>query len=203
MLIPEGRIPVLASAVCAGLVSTWAGMGWSAPLWLVVAFTLYLFRDSRPIIPPLPLAIISPADGRMRACGLRRDPWLHRDALGVTVKMPFPGISLLRSPTEGKVMDYWAGYAKGEPEQGSPTRYALWVQTDEGNDVVYAVVTAPWSRYRSNVSPGERIGQGQRCGFIYFARWVDVYMPVDAEVDGQNGKRVTAGADVIARLKTT
>ena len=68
-----------------------------------------------------------------------------------------------------KVMDF---RGNGNGKKGSVRRYAtgLWVQTDEGEDIVFAISSHfPVSRARFDQAPGERVGQGARSGFIYFA----------------------------------
>ena len=79
--------------------------------------------------------------------------------------------------------------------------HAMWVRTDEGDDVVL-VVTSRWSfhRVRFSVNVGERIGQGQRCGFSHFGSRVDVLAPASSRSEVLSGQRIQAGSTVIASL---
>ena len=48
--------------------------------------------------------------------------------------------------------------------------------------------------------PGERIGQGERYGFIRFGSRVDLYLPTTAQVKVSLGDKVKNGSDVLATL---
>jgi phosphatidylserine decarboxylase len=78
---------------------------------------------------------------------------------------------------------------------------AMWVQTDEGDNVVLQ-----FHGYRLGLPPsafvryGERIGQGQRCAYLRLTRVAEVHLPIVARVMVEPGQRVTAGLDVIGKL---
>ena len=79
--------------------------------------------------------------------------------------------------------------------------YAQWIQSDEKDDVLLIIETSRRSsRPKCYVQSGERIGQGQRCGFIRFGSQVDVLVPVSSRVSVSVGDDVLAGSDIIATL---
>lgn len=168
-----------------------------APLWAGAALLLYAFRDPQRAVPALPLAVLSPADGRVVAAGRVADPYLDRDAVRIVVGMNRLGVYSIRSPVEGKVVQRWysARTAQGRP------RYGVHVRTDEGDDVVLAM-TGPARRPRPRcyVQHGERVGHGQRCGHMLFGASVEVYLPANSRVDAKVGDTVTAGVAVLATL---
>jgi phosphatidylserine decarboxylase len=47
---------------------------------------------------------------------------------------------------------------------------------------------------------GDRVGQGQRCGFIHLGGQVDLYLPESSRTLVTAGDWVRGGADVIAKL---
>ena len=65
MIAREGLVPISVVCVAAVAVANYAGTLWSAPLWALGAYLLYLFRETMPAIPNLPLAVLSPGDGRV------------------------------------------------------------------------------------------------------------------------------------------
>ena len=78
---------------------------------------------------------------------------------------------------------------------------ALWVRTDEGDDVVlqfrgYRLGLAPASFVRY----GERLGQGQRCAYLRLTRVAEVHLPIESKILVEPGQRLTAGVDLIAKL---
>lgn len=207
MIAREGLVPISVAGVAAAAIVHYAGIGWSLPLWALAAYLLYLFRELAPAIPGLPLAVLSPGNGRVVDVAEQRDSWLDRDACQVRVDLDGLGIGVLRSPVEGKVMDYWtstqpfnqpgATHATGF----SPNCYSIWVQTDEGDDVVFAVSSLrPISRFKLYVAPGERVGIGQRIGFIYFGDIIDVFMPAQTRPETAAGNAVESGATVLGQL---
>lgn len=207
MLAREGYAFIAGTAAAALLAAYYVSVAWSAPLWVLGAYLVYLFYAREPVVPSLPLAVVSPAAGRVTTIDEARDPWLDRPARRVRLRLDAPGVTVLRSPAEGKVMDYWTSPHPfgAEPsaarKDGSPNCYALWVRTDEGDDVIMAVSSLmPVSRFKCHVPPGQRIGQGQRNGFVYFGTYVDLLLPMASRVDVSTGERLRAGSGVVAQL---
>lgn len=191
----EGWPYVVAVAAAAAAVHYFAGGAWAVPLWLVAAGMLYLFRDPARAVPASPLGVVSPVDGRVESLATVEDPWLERQALQVRFRMNPLGVFSVRSPVEGKVARQWLPKARGRHP------YAQWFQTDEGDDIVLAVV--PQVRQRRTicyVAAGQRIGQGQRCGYIPFGMEVELLLPADSRARVQPGQRVASGVDIVANL---
>lgn len=183
-----------------------AGWVWAAPLWLATLFILQFFRDPPRRIPAAPNGIVAPADGRVIAVGEVRDPFLKRPARRISIFMNVFNVHSNRSPTEGKVMERW--YHKGgfvnaalDKAAESNERNALWIRTDEGDDVVVVQVAGLIARrILCYVQPGERIGQGERYGYIRFGSRVDVYLPTSSAVKVALGDKVKGASDIIAFL---
>ncbi len=206
MIAREGLVPIGVAGVTAAAVAGYAGALWSLPLWALAACLLYLFRETVPAIPNLPLAVLSPGDGRVIEVTHARDPWLDRDSYRIRVALGGLGIGVLRSPVEGKVMDYWTSAQPcNQPAARttgfSPNCYSVWVQTDEGDDIVFAVSSLrPISRFKLYFAPGERVGIGQRSGFIYFGSTVDVLMPANTRPEVAAGSKAESGCTVLGHL---
>jgi len=207
MIAREGLIPIAVTGAAALAAAHFAGIPWSLPLWVLLAYLVYLFRDFVVDIPNIPLAVLSPGDGRVVEISEERDGWLDRDALRVRVALAGVGIGVLRSPIEGKVVNYWTSAQPfNEPDRidaagDSPNCYSIQVQADEGDDVVFAVSSLrPISRFKLYVAPGERIGIGQRCGFIYFGSVVDIFVPSDTKIEAQPGHAAHSGSTVLGSL---
>lgn len=202
----EGFAPI---AVCVVLAALLASFGWwlaAAVAALLLAVCTWCYAEAIAPTVATPLAAVSPVAGRVLRVAHKPDPWLDgRASLRVVLRVPLPGFRTLRAPLEGKVKDFWVrgGVPRDDPTaQGSPTCYTLWIQTDEGDDLVLAVHGRRLlSRFRSRVSPGERIGHGHKLGYVYFCTAVTVYLPDDAEGHVQAGERLTAGGTLLATLQ--
>lgn len=173
------------------------GLTGSLPLLLPLAVLFYAFRDPGRPVPPVPLAVICPADGKVVAVRKIHDKHLDRTAIMISVRMNALGIYSARSPIEGKVIEQW--FPLGDSDDG--VRYAQWIQTDEKDDVVLRMSGNMLAlRPHCYVQPGERIGQGHRCGYIPFGARIDVLVPENSRIDVESGASVLAGTQVIATL---
>ena len=167
-----------------------------AGLWLFWFPFAFFVRDFHRDIPPIPLAAISPADGTVADVSTCTDPYLNRQALCYTIHQSMWGEFNLHSPIEGKVEQLWLR----EPTNNHKA-LVFWIQTDEQDDVVVHIeLHSRWRHASTTLHPGERVGQGRRCGFAASKCRVHVYMPENAQSVVQRGDKVIAGKNIIAKL---
>ena len=198
MIAREGQVPVFASGIAGVLVAHFAGIAASLVVWLLFVILLLVFRDPDRDIPAVPQAVVSPADGRIASVSEQYDPYLKRQSVLVSVQMNPHGVFATRSPIEGKALE------PPNMPHVDDAPHGVWLQTDEADDVVMVM-----NRGRLNNRPrcyfgyGERVGQGQRCGFIHLGARIDLYLPITCRIDVSPGDSVRGGSDVIARLVHT
>jgi phosphatidylserine decarboxylase len=164
---------------------------------LFVALYL-LFRDPRRLLPSAPLGVVSPVDGKVVAVDLVETGALLGKAHRIRIEIDSFGTYTARAPVEGKIMDL---RSVAEDQAIDYETNALWVRTDEGDDVVlqfmdYRLGLAP----RAIVQFGERVGQGKRCAFLRLTRYAEVHLPFSTSVLVEPGQTVVAGTDLIAKL---
>jgi phosphatidylserine decarboxylase len=171
---------------------------------MAIAFALLffvfvlIFRDPRRGIPASPLGVVSPVDGQVVDVDLADKGVLHGEAHRVHIRIDSFGTYSARAPVEGKIMDLRS--VNGDKVVDYETN-ALWLQTDEGDDVVlqfrgYRFGLAP----RSFVRFGERVGQGQRCAYLRLTRIAEVHLPIESTVLVKPGQVVVAGTDLIGKV---
>ena len=195
LIAKEGLVPLLAATLAAVLVLHFIGFWSSLIFWVLGLLLLLIFRDPERDIPSIPLAIISPADGRITSVSMVQDPYLQRPSIHVTLQMNPYGVFTTRSPVEGKVLE-----PPNLPE-GVNTPHGVWLKTDEGDDLVMVMNKGRLnSEPRCYVQFGERIGQGMRCGFVHLGGQVDLYLPEASRMLVATGDWVRGGSDVIAKL---
>lgn len=210
LIAREGWLWIAAVAIPALIIHMLYGLI-SVPLWLLTLVLLFIFRDPARKIPAVPLGVVSPVSGKVVAVDTVYDAYLNREAVSISIKMGFTSVYSARSPMEGKVVQQWLGTplritpvastGAAETAAEKSVSYAQWIQNDEQDDVVLVIETSPYSsRPRCYVHSGERVGQGQRCGFIRFGSRVDVLIPVGSRVSVSVGDDVVAGSDIIATL---
>lgn len=206
ILAREGwQYSVLAVAVAVG-VHFFAGPAWAVPFWIVVIFIIQFFRDPPRSIPDAPDAVICPADGKVIALGEMEDPYLKRPSKRVSIFMNVFNVHSNRSPVSGEIMERW--YNRGKFVNAAldkasldNERNALWIRTDQGQDIVVVQVAGLIARrILCYVQPHGRISRGERYGFIRFGSRVDVYLPLNVQFEVSLGDSVRGAADVIARF---
>jgi phosphatidylserine decarboxylase len=172
----------------------------------VTLFILQFFRDPPRQVPQDPLAVLSPADGRIVWVGKSEDPYLKREALKISVFMNVFNVHSNRSPVDGAVRERWyfpGGFLNAALDKASldNERNALWLHTREGRDVTCVQIAGLIARrILCYVEAGASLARGQRFGFIRFGSRVDLYLPLDAQPKAAIGEKVYAAETVLARF---
>ena len=204
LIARPGWIYIVISALLVWTLQCYAGSIVAAPLWILVVLLAFLFRDPERDITSQPLAVVSPVDGKVIAVVKCRDYFLDRDAIKITIKMSIFNVYSIRSPIEGKVQQRWLStpvVAQGMNDMDSQDSVSAWIQTDEDDDIVLSLEKASViNRPYCYVQSGERIGHGQRCGFVRFGTSVEVYIPVNSRVLVEEGHKVHSGSDILGLL---
>ena len=167
-------------------------------LFIVFVIFVYLFRDPNRDIPSEPLAVVSPVHGIVTLIEEAEEIRLHSRAIRVQITMRLHDIYSLRGPIEGKVMEQWCS----NPDKNESRRhFDFYIKSDEGDNVVTAIRLRDIIRkFHVYLHSGERIGQGQRCGYLYFGGLVDVFLPIESKVHVEIGQYVSSGSTVLAHL---
>jgi phosphatidylserine decarboxylase len=208
MIYREGKHWILYPALFSACMSLFrkkklaiAGLGLSL-------FNIYFFRNPRrePILNPEYL--ISPADGKVVECEIKKEPELYPEPLWkVSIFMRLWDVHINRSPVTGKVLKvvYFKGqklpaflqdvYAKNEKQ-------VYLIEREDGIPVwVVQIAGVLARRIKGFVLPGDDVVAGDPIGIIKFGSRVDLLFPLEnAELCIKEGHRVLAGETVIARL---
>jgi len=182
-----------------GLFIAWyQGPLWASPVAVLCLLLFALFRDPDRSIPPLPLGVVAPVDGRIFeiACdvgGALPGKWTR-----ISIKTSYFGAYTVRSPIEGAVLDV---REEAEHPRLTAVPRGLWLRSEEQDDVVLLFPgDGRWFGPKAFVRYGERVGQGHRFAYLRLARRAEVYLPSTADIQVREGDRVRAGSDVLAEL---
>ncbi len=199
--------PFLAGAIAVSALLTWWGyLVLALVAWLVTGFILQFFRDPPRVIPDVPNAVLSPADGRVVKVEKVRDPYLDRDALKISVFMNVFNVHSNRSPVDGTVVNRWyhpGSFLNAALDKASleNERNALHLRTASGQDVTCVQIAGLIARrILCYVEPGATLARGQRYGFIRFGSRVDVYLDPAARPRVAVGDVVAATETILAEL---
>ncbi len=202
MIAREGQT-VVGLLVAAMIVTHFVVGSYIWPVWGVVLVVIYLYRDPNRTIPSVPLGLVVPADGVIKKVQNQLDPFLKRESICISLQMNWYGVYILRAVTEGKIMQHWVHESNKEHEVAfdGPLQHAIWIQTDEQDDIVIAIhAGGRYSKMHCRAATGERIGQGKRCGFIPFGTRIDILLPTKVRIDIKEGDKLKAGQDLLGEL---
>jgi phosphatidylserine decarboxylase len=205
IIAKEGWPYLTASLLVAIGVTWWCGW-WSVPFWIIYFFILQFFRDPPREIPQGEGLVLCPADGRVIVVGDARDPYRNADAVKISVFMNVFNVHSNRSPVDAVVKEVL--YSKGlfvnasfDKASSDNERNALVLRMDDGTELSCVQVAGLIARrILCYVKVGERLGRGQRYGFIRFGSRVDVYLPPGSTPKVAIGDMVKATSTVLAEL---
>jgi phosphatidylserine decarboxylase len=185
-------VPAALIAVAAGAWHLWA----SIPFVAFLLFTLWFFRDPERTPPGDPLALTSPADGRIIKDGPSR----------ISVFMSPIDVHVCRAPADGRVVAvrhepgrFLAAFRDEASEQNE--RATLRLSTARGEVAFTLVAGLIARRIVVRVKEGQTVRAGERIGLIRFGSRVDLDLPPGAASAVGMGERVTAGESVLARFE--
>jgi len=182
-------------------------LGWpyAIPFYALAAFCLNFFRDPERSVPAGPVAV-SPADGKVVA--IRPVP---SGANRISIFLNVFDVHVNRTPIPGKVscVNYKKGrFLAANLDQASDANEQN-VMTVQG--VVGGVQTSVMFKQIAGLiarriicykKPGDILEPGERIGLIKFGSRVDVFLGPEWDLMVRPGDRVSAGASVLARIRT-
>ena len=194
----EGIPYLLVAAIAAWIAFRYLDPVFILPPAILFVLLVLVFRDPRRTIPAVPLGVVSPVDGRVIDVDLVDRGVLQGEAHRIFIRIDMLGTYTARCPVEGTIKDLNTLAADTVVDYRTN---ALWVQTDERDDVVlqftgyrYGLAPASFVRY------GERVGQGQRCAYLRLTGVAEVHLPIESKILVERGQRLIAGVDLIGKL---
>jgi phosphatidylserine decarboxylase len=203
----SGLAYILSTVVLAGVASAldvWL-MAW--PLWLIAVWMVWFFRDPARNSQAGPEAVIAPADGKVVAVQEVACPELPQGrARLVSIFMNIFDVHVNRLPVGGKVLAVAHRAGDFDPADQPQVsrgneRQEILLLSDRGYSLLVVQVAGLVARrIECRLIPNQIVPRGQRFGMIRFGSRVDVYLPLEAQVQVSLGQRVKAGETVIGAL---
>ncbi len=204
MALREARPFLIAAAAFLGA-SLW--LGW----WIAAAFGVLLliglllfFRDPERTPPANPLALVSPADGKVICVDEAEDPCFGKGKFRrVGIFLSVLDVHVNRSPYAGVIE--CTHYSAGEfldarhLEVDLRNENQTWLlQTARGTVLVRQIAGLIARRIVGWKKSGESVQTGERFGMIRFGSRTDLYIPSSCTIQVQPGQRVLGGETIIA-----
>ncbi len=218
MFAPEGYgiigVSLLLSLLIGGIAFLLPGSWKWLPVVLavvIVAFTLYFFRDPDRITPEAALdgsVVVAPADGKVVLVdSVEYEPlYIDAPAKQVSIFLSPLNVHVNRSPANGVVEfdqyvpgDYLVAWHPKASEKNE--RSQLGIRHPNGMRILFKQIAGKVARrIVYHVTVGDSLKAGQRFGIVKFGSRMDVLMPTSVEVTVRPGDRVTAGESIIAKM---
>lgn len=200
--------PFIATGLGFGVLA--ALLGWSIVAGVgagFAAFSLYFFRNPERVSVADTQSVISPADGRVVQIAEAVEPdFLNRPMRRVSIFMSPLNVHVNRVPITGivKGVRYHPGkflMASVDKASTENERNVTYVESGGGQPVVFAQI-AGWLARRivCYLRPGDGVVRGERCGLIRYGSRVDIFLPLETQLDVVPQQMVQAGETVIGRL---
>lgn len=165
------------------------------------AFCMWFFRDPERIIPDVPGAIVSPADGKVTSAG-PIDLNGHR-VNRISIFLNVFNVHVNRSPSAGTIahVEYRKGKfanAMGDASSDQNEQNIVMVE-GEGQTVIFKQIAGLIARrivFTKKV--GDRVACGERIGLIKFGSRCDVIFATGAELKVRVGDKVNGGSSILA-----
>ncbi|MCK5783062.1 MAG: phosphatidylserine decarboxylase family protein [Desulfobacterales bacterium] len=171
---------------------------------LITFFSCFFFRDPDRVVPKDDDAVISPADGEIVFAGEVNDSrYYEGDCMKISVFMTVFNVHVNRMPCAGtiKKVAYYPGKflnASWDKASEENERNAIFLETPDGRKICTVQIAGLIARrIICRVQEGDTVKQGQRLGMICFGSRLDVYMPVDTQIKGSVGDKVSAGTSIL------
>ena len=204
MALAEARPFLIVAAVLLGA-CLW--LGWwipSAVAGLLLAGLLLFFRDPHRQPPADPLALVSPADGKVICVDEAEDPCFGLGKLRrVGIFLSVFDVHVNRSPCDGLVEK--THYSAGEfldarhLEVDLRNENQTWLlRSPRGPVLVRQIAGLIARRIVAWKTPGETVQRSERIGMIRFGSRTDLYVPATCTIRVQVGQRVKGGETVLA-----
>jgi len=204
MALREARPFLIGAAALLGA-SLW--LAWWIPAafsFLLLIGLLLFFRDPERTPPANPLALVSPADGKVICVDEAEDPCFGQGKFRrVGIFLSVLDVHVNRSPYAGTFEK--THYSAGEfldarhLEVDLRNENQTWLlKTSRGTVLVRQIAGLIARRIVGWKKPGDSVQTGERFGMIRFGSRTDLYFPASCTPKVQPGQRVVGGETVIA-----
>jgi len=179
---------------------------------LVVATVVYIliiqfFRYPQRTVNQNKNAILSPADGKI--CVIKEtieNEYLKSKCLQVSIFMSPTNVHINWIPVPGEVTymkhkdgEFYAAFKDKSAEENERTTTA--VKMSDGREIVMSQVAGAMARRIINyVKVGDSVDQSTELGFIRFGSRVDLYLPLDTQLQVKINDKVKGSQTVIGKI---
>lgn len=202
-------IVAIANALVFYLAPEVAGLRWGVYVlsFLLVLIILQFFRSPNRQISIQENGVLCPADGKVVIVEEAEEPeYFKGRKLQVSIFMSPVNVHINRNPVSGIVrfFKYHPGkfLVAWHPKSSTQNeRTTIVLQTPEGHEVLMRQIAGALARRIVwYVKEQDQVKQGDEFGFIKFGSRVDLFLPLDTDIQVKVGDKVTGGMTMIGLL---
>ena len=166
----------------------------------------YFFRNPIRLTTLDSQTVVAPADGKIVAIEEVEEGEYFKDRrLQVSIFMSPANVHVNRHPISGtvKYIKYHPGkyLVAWHPKSSEKNEHNSVVIEDEGVEILIRQIAGALARrIVSYIDEGDEVTQGNELGFIKFGSRVDLFLPIDANIEVLMQQKVKGGETVIAYL---
>jgi phosphatidylserine decarboxylase len=212
----EGYLILLITLILLGIINV-AVAQWLPAfsiLFIIASVILFLlilqfFRNPTRTIPELDDNILyAPADGEVVVIEETEETEYFKDKrLQISIFMSPLNVHVNRNPVSGQIeyVKYHPGkyLVAWHPKSSTENeRTTVVIKNANGTVLLRQIAGAMARRIRNYLSEGQQVLQGTDMGFIKFGSRVDLFLPIDAQVEVKIGDKVTGNKTVVAKYSS-
>ena len=179
----------------------------SAATLFIMGFVFFFFRVPERTVVPGEDVVTSVADGEVVIIEKVYEPeYLKKDVIQVSVYMDFFNVHVNFWPISGEISYY--KYHPGLymlaflPKASELNEHSSVAIKGKYGEVFFKQLAGTFARrIVTYAQVGDHGVKGEQCGIIKFGSRIDMYLPLDAQIDVKIGDAVNACDTVIAHLK--
>lgn len=214
----EGTKAILINLLIVAVLAVGINLLWPRQtIWHLLAYLVFVFATAIVVrffrVPiyrkttVMAHAVLSPADGVVAANEIvMEDEYFHEKRRQVSIFMSIYNVHINFFPFDGVVTYYQ--YHPGKyllafnPKSSSDNEHnSIVIKDPQGREVLVRQIAGFVARrIVCDLEPGEPSIAGEEFGMIRFGSRVDVFLPLDAEVNVHIGQRVKSKATVLATM---
>ncbi|KRP05272.1 MAG: phosphatidylserine decarboxylase [Sphingobacteriales bacterium BACL12 MAG-120802-bin5] len=173
-----------------------------------LAFAMYFFRNPKRMLYLDEGAIVAPADGKIVVVEQTMENEYFNDMrLQVSIFMSVKNVHVNRTPIAGQVKyfkyhpgKYLLAWHPKSSTENERTTFVIEDEDDQVEILMRQIAGTVARRIKFYVEEGAEVQQGAEFGFIKFGSRVDLFLPLNAELEVNVGDKVKGGQTVIARI---
>jgi phosphatidylserine decarboxylase len=167
---------------------------------ILAAFVAFFFRNPQREIPTDPMAVVSPADGRV----LRLTP--ENDGTQLSIFLSVLDVHVNRAPVDGTIVrqEYRPGrFHLAFDDRASVENERMIFTIGDDRRLTFSLVAGLLARrIVAWKKEGDLVTKGDRIALIRFGSRVDITLPSECHPAVNEGDRVRAGSSIIAHWRS-